>query len=65
LRRRGFGPARIAAVKQMHRLLYRSGLTLADARAAIEALATTQPDAAADVATMTDFLARSTRGIAR
>jgi UDP-N-acetylglucosamine acyltransferase len=65
LRRRGFGPARIAAVKQMHRLLYRSGLTLADARAAIEALATTQPEAAADVATMTDFLARSTRGIAR
>ena len=28
LRRRGFGPERIAAVKQMHRLLYRNGLTL-------------------------------------
>jgi UDP-N-acetylglucosamine acyltransferase len=65
LRRRGFSAARIAAVKQMHRLLYRSGLTFEDARAAIAALAAAQPEAAGDVATMTDFLARSTRGIAR
>ncbi len=28
LRRRGFAAERIAAVKQMHRLLYRAGLTL-------------------------------------
>ena len=28
LRRRGFSAERIAAVKQMHRLLYREGLTL-------------------------------------
>ncbi|MEO7337277.1 MAG: acyl-ACP--UDP-N-acetylglucosamine O-acyltransferase [Caldimonas sp.] len=65
LRRRGFDAGRIAAVKQMHRLLYRSGLTLADASKAIEALASTAPEAAGDVALMTDFLARSTRGIAR
>ena len=65
LRRRGFGAARIAAVKQMHRLLYRSGLTFEAARAAIAALAESVPEAAGDVATMTDFLARSTRGIAR
>jgi UDP-N-acetylglucosamine acyltransferase len=32
LRRRGFGSERIAAVKQMHRLLYRSGLTFEQAR---------------------------------
>ena len=39
LRRRGFSPERIAAVKQMHKLLYREGRTLEDARAAIAALA--------------------------
>ena len=65
LRRRGFGPARIAAVKQMHRLLYRTGLTFEAARTAIAALADATPEAAADVAVMSDFLARSTRGIAR
>ena len=32
LRRRGFSPPRIAAVKQMHRLLYRAGHTLEQAR---------------------------------
>jgi UDP-N-acetylglucosamine acyltransferase len=65
LRRRGFGPARIAAVKQMHRLLYRSGLTFEAARRAIAALAESTPEAAGDIAVMSDFLARSTRGIAR
>ncbi len=65
LRRRGFTAGRLAAVKQMHRLLYRSGLTLADARAAIGALAESHPESAGDVATMTDFLDATTRGIAR
>jgi UDP-N-acetylglucosamine acyltransferase len=65
LRRRGFTPARIAVVKQMHKLLYRDGLTLDKARAAIAALAADVPDPAADVALMSDFLAASTRGIAR
>jgi UDP-N-acetylglucosamine acyltransferase len=65
LRRRGFGPERIAAIKQMHRLLYRSGLTFERAREAIDALAGEAPQAAADVAMMSAFLARATRGIAR
>jgi UDP-N-acetylglucosamine acyltransferase len=65
LRRRDFSPVRIAAVKQMHRLLYREGRTLDDARAAIAKLAETTPEAAADVALMGDFLAAATRGIAR
>jgi UDP-N-acetylglucosamine acyltransferase len=65
LRRRGFTPARIAVVKQMHKLLYRDGLTLDKARAAIAALADGVPEAAAEVALMSDFLAASTRGIAR
>ena len=65
LRRRGFALERIAAVKRMHRLLYRDGNTLAQARAAIEALAQTEPAAAADVGAMTRFLDGAARGIAR
>ncbi len=65
LRRRGFDAPRIAAVKQMHRLLYREGRTLEQAREAIAALGAEQPHAAADVAMMTGFLAGATRGIAR
>ena len=49
----------------MHRLLYRQGLTLEAARDAIGSLAGEQPEAAADVSLMLDFLAASTRGIAR
>jgi len=65
LRRRGFAPARIAAVKQMHRLLYREGLAFEDARARIAELAAAAPEAAEDVALMSAFLAAATRGIAR
>jgi UDP-N-acetylglucosamine acyltransferase len=65
LRRRGFDAARIAAVKQMHRLLYREGLSLEEARRRIAELATSTPEATADLALMTGFLAGATRGIAR
>ncbi len=66
LRRRGFSRERISQVKQMHRLLYRDGLTLVAARQAIAAL---QGGAAeggdTDLQLMLDFLAASARGIAR
>src|SRR5256714_2872451 len=65
LRRRGFGPERLAAVKQMHRLLYRSGKTLEQARDEIAHLAATTPQAKDDVELMLGFLSGSTRGIAR
>jgi UDP-N-acetylglucosamine acyltransferase len=68
LRRRGFSRERIALVKQMHRLLYRDGLTLDNAKAAIEALkgsVSAEPQADGDVQMLLDFLARSQRGIAR
>ena len=65
LRRRGFAPERIAVVKQMHKLLYRDGLTLDEAKARIAALAESEPAAAAEVGAMSAFLAASTRGIAR
>jgi UDP-N-acetylglucosamine acyltransferase len=67
LRRRGFSRERIAQVKQMHRLLYRDGLTLEQARSAIGALRGSVGDEAADadVQMLLDFLAASTRGIVR
>lgn len=65
LRRRGFTPERLKAVKQMHRLLYRQGLTLEDAMQAIAALLQEMPEATQDIALMQSFLATSTRGIAR
>jgi UDP-N-acetylglucosamine acyltransferase len=65
LRRRGFSKDRIALVKQMHRLLYRDGLTLDGAQAAIAALRGTVEGGDADVDMLLDFLAASQRGIAR
>lgn len=65
LKRRDFSPERIATVKRMHRLLYREGRTLADALAAIAALAAAQPESAADVSLMTEFLMQAERGVAR
>ena len=65
LRRRGFERGRIARVKQMHRLLYRDGLTFEDARRSLEELESAAGDDAADVRLLLDFLAASTRGIVR
>ena len=65
LRRRGFSRERIGLVKQMHRLLYRDGLTLEAAQAAIAALRGTVEGGDADVALLLDFIAASKRGIAR
>ena len=65
LRRRGFSAARIAQVKQIHRLLYRDGLTLEQSTAAIAALRGGVAEDDNDVRAMLDFLAASSRGIAR
>ena len=66
LKRRDFSAERQAAVRQMHKLLYRSGLPLADATAQIAALADGAADGVAgDVQTMLQFLASATRGIVR
>jgi UDP-N-acetylglucosamine acyltransferase len=65
LRRRDFSSERLKAVKQMHRLLYREGKTLEDARRAIAELSVDLPQAAGDVELMNNFLAGAARGIAR
>ena len=65
LRRRDFSAERISAIREMHKLIYRQGRTLDEARAAIQALASDMPEAAADVALMDNFLGSSVSGIAR
>jgi UDP-N-acetylglucosamine acyltransferase len=67
LRRRGFSPERIAAVKGMQRALYRDELTLEQAKERIASLTQSNPEAEADVAMMLDFLAGTSpqRGIVR
>ncbi|MEO1765683.1 acyl-ACP--UDP-N-acetylglucosamine O-acyltransferase [Thiobacter aerophilum] len=61
LRRRGFSPETLTALKQAYKTLYRAGLTLEEAKAALARQAEAEPA----VRLLVDFLARSTRGIIR
>ncbi len=74
LRRRGFSPARIEALRRAYRTLYRSGLTLQQAIEALRAErdeVTSTPEAAqgpaqlADLELLVGFLGRVERGIVR
>ena len=61
LKRRDFAPQQIANIKAAYKTLYRSGLTLADARAQLATEAKAKPE----LKPLADFLAGSTRGIVR
>jgi UDP-N-acetylglucosamine acyltransferase len=61
LKRRGFDAAQIANIKAAYRLLYRSGLKLADATEQLRALVPIQPE----LKPFVDFLAASERSIIR
>jgi UDP-N-acetylglucosamine acyltransferase len=63
LKRRGFSEDRQRVVRQMHKLIFRSGATLEQAKAEVEALRGQGGDE--DIQTMLDFLAASTRGLVR
>ena len=65
LRRRDFSAERLAAIREMHKLLYRQGRTLDEARAGIQALAAPGSGVEADVALMDGFLESAAYGIAR
>jgi UDP-N-acetylglucosamine acyltransferase len=67
LRRRGFSPERVAAVKAIHKALYRSELSLDVACEQIELLKQSTPAAADDIALMLNFLRSlpANRGIIR
>jgi UDP-N-acetylglucosamine acyltransferase len=61
LRRRGFAAAAVAGLKRAYKTLYRSGLTLEEARDELERQVTDCPE----VRPLLDFLAASNRGIIR
>jgi UDP-N-acetylglucosamine acyltransferase len=61
LKRRGFSAERIAAIKRGYKTLFRSGLTLEEAKAAL----VEQSYAAPDLNILLEFLTTSTRGIIR
>lgn len=67
LRRRGFSPDRISAVKAMHKALYRDDLTLDRAKARISELPQKHAESSPDVQMMLSFLERTSpqRGIVR
>lgn len=67
LRRRGFSADRMAAVRSMHKLLYRSNLSLEQACTEISRLTETHAEAAPDVQMMLEFLEQTppNRGIVR
>jgi UDP-N-acetylglucosamine acyltransferase len=67
LRRRGFSPERVSAVKAMHKALYRDDLTLQAARERIAGLAESSPHSIPDVQMMLSFLEQTSpqRGIVR
>jgi len=65
LRRRGFSRERIGLIKQMHKLLYREGLTLEKAREAIAALRGSVDGGDDDIELLLNFVAAATRGIVR
>jgi len=61
LKRRGYSVESRAALKQAYRLIFRSGLKLDEAKEKLLALA----EEHSEVAIMSDFLAKSSRGIVR
>ena len=61
LKRRGFSSERIAAIKRAYKTLYRSSLTLQEAKTALAAQRQQNPD----VGLLADFLDTSNRGIVR
>ena len=61
LKRRGFSPESIAELRRAYKTVFKSGLTLADARAELALRA----DAFPEVKTLLDFLDTSTRGLLR
>ena len=61
LRRRGFSSDRIASIKRAFKLIYKSGLLLADAQTQLAQATNDEPD----LQLMVDFIARSQRSLIR
>jgi UDP-N-acetylglucosamine acyltransferase len=65
LKRRGFTREQINGIRQAYKLLYKSGLTLEQAKFAMQAAESEHPLAQQYIRQMVSFLDSSTRGIVR
>jgi len=65
LKRRGFTREQLDGIRSAYKLLYRSNLTLDEAKAALQAEEQRLPAAAADIRLLREFLDAATRGIVR
>lgn len=65
LKRRGFSPEAIQGIRQGYKLLYKSGLTLDEAKAALAAEEQSNQAAAPHLRTLRTFLDSASRGIVR
>jgi UDP-N-acetylglucosamine acyltransferase len=65
LKRRSFDAEAIGALRRAYKAVYKEGRTVADACAAIDALATATPSAASHLKALRVFVQSSTRGIVR
>lgn len=65
LKRRGFAREQVNGIREAYKLLYKSGLTVDEAKVAIHSAQEQHPGAVVEMQGMLDFLARTTRGIVR
>jgi len=65
LKRRGFSSAQIAAIRRAYKLLYKSGLSLEEAKSALEKEQASAAESAAHIGLLRSFLDGATRGIIR
>lgn len=65
LKRRGFTSEQMSGIKHAYKLLYRSGLTLEEAKLAMHEAQSTHSEARSHIQQMLSFLDKSTRGIVR
>nr|WP_315212910.1 acyl-ACP--UDP-N-acetylglucosamine O-acyltransferase [uncultured Duganella sp.] len=65
LKRRGFTREQINGIRTAYKLIYRSGLTLEEAKAALLAEEQATPAAAEQIRSMREFLGTASRGIVR
>jgi len=65
IKRRGFTRPQIDGIRAAYKHLYRSGLTLDEAKTALEAEAAAMPEAAEAIGTIRAFLDSASRGIVR
>jgi len=65
LKRRGFSRDQIADIRNAYKLIYKSGLTLEEAKAALATVEADSPGSAVYLRMMREFLNSTTRGIVR